>query len=133
MEFELTDRCQEFRERLLVLKDEHISPAEEVYGEQLTSSGDPHSDPPIMEELKRRAREAGLWNLFHPHEMVDPPTPGLKNVEYAPLAEIMGRSHIASEAFNCSAPDTGNLEVLTVFGTPAPQDRLLRPALGGAI
>src|ERR1700694_4823301 len=133
MEFELTDRCQEFRERLLVFMDEHIYPAEEVYREQLTSSGDPHSDPPIMQELKRRAREAGLWNLFHSHEMVDSPTPGLKNLEDAPLAEIMGASHIASEAFNCSAPDTGNMEVLTVFDTPEQQDRWLRPLLDGEI
>jgi acyl-CoA dehydrogenase len=130
MEFELTDRCKELRERLLAFMDEHVYPAEEVYHEQLVASGDPHFDPPIMEELKSRAREAGLWNLFHPYEEW---SPGLKNVEYAPLAEVMGRSHIASEAFNCSAPDTGNMEVLTLFGTPEQQERWLRPLLDGKI
>ena len=130
MEFELTDRCKELRETLLTFMDERVYPAESVYEEQLRASGDPHFDPPVMEELKARARDAGLWNLFHPHEAWGP---GLKNAEYAPLAEIMGRSHIASEACNCSAPDTGNMEVLTVFGTPEQQDRWLRPLLDGEI
>ena len=130
MEFELTDRCKELRETLLTFMDEHVYPAESVYEEQLRASGDPHYDPPVLEELKARARDAGLWNLFHPHEAWGP---GLKNAEYAPLAEIMGRSHIASEACNCSAPDTGNMEVLTVFGTPEQQDRWLRALLDGEI
>jgi acyl-CoA dehydrogenase len=130
MEFALTDRCKELRERLLAFMDEHIYPAEEIYHEQLTSSGDPHFDPPIMEELKSKARDAGLWNLFHPYEEWGP---ALKNAEYAPLAEVMGRSHIASEVFNCSAPDTGNMEVLTLFGTPEQQERWLRPLLDGEI
>jgi acyl-CoA dehydrogenase len=130
MEFRLTDRCKDLRGRLLAFMDEHIYPAEEIYREQLSASGDPHFDPPIMAELKREARKAGLWNLFHPHEAWGP---GLTNVEYAPLAEIMGRSHIASEAFNCSAPDTGNMEVLTLFGNPEQQDRWLRPLLDGEI
>jgi len=130
MDFELTDRCKDLRERLETFMDERIYPAEEIYREQLISSGDPHFDPPIMEELKAQAREAGLWNLFHPYEEWGP---GLTNTEYAPLAEIMGRSHIASEAFNCSAPDTGNMEVLTVFGSPEQQERWLRPLLEGEI
>ena len=130
MDFELTDRCKELREQLLAFMDERVYPAEAVYEEQLRASGDPHFDPPVLEELKAHAREAGLWNLFHPHEQWGP---GLKNVEYAPLAEIMGRSHIASEACNCSAPDTGNMEVLTLFGTPEQQDRWLRPLLDGEI
>lgn len=130
MDFELTDRCKGLRERLLVFMDERVYPAEAVYEEQLRDSGDPHFDPPVMEELKADAREAGLWNLFHPHEAWGP---GLKNVEYAPLAEIMGRSHIAAEACNCSAPDTGNMEVITVFGTPEQQDQWLRPLLDGEI
>jgi acyl-CoA dehydrogenase len=130
MEFELTDRCQQLRETLLTFMDEHVYPAESVYEEQLRSSGDPHFDPPVLVELKGRAHDAGLWNLFHPHEAWGP---GLKNAEYAPLAEIMGRSHIASEACNCSAPDTGNMEVITVFGTPEQQDRWLRPLLDGEI
>ena len=130
MDFELTDRCKEVKERLQSFMDDHVYPAESVYEEQLRASGDPHFDPPVLEELKTRARDAGLWNLFHPHEAWGP---GLKNAEYAPLAEIMGRSHIASEACNCSAPDTGNMEVLTVFGTPEQQDRWLRPLLDGEI
>jgi acyl-CoA dehydrogenase len=130
MDFELTDRCTELKGRLQSFMDEHVYPAEPVYEEQLRSSGDPHFDPPVLEELKARARDAGLWNLFHPHEAWGP---GLKNAEYAPLAEIMGRSHIASEACNCSAPDTGNMEVLTVFGTGEQQDRWLRPLLDGEI
>jgi acyl-CoA dehydrogenase len=133
MDFELSDRCKELRERLLAFMREHVYPAEAVYHEQLLASGDPHSHPPVMEELKERARELGLWNLFlpEPTEAVD--APGLSNVEYAPLAEIMGRSHIASEACNCAAPDTGNMEVLNLFGTPEQKERWLRPLLDGEI
>ncbi|HEU4976528.1 MAG TPA: acyl-CoA dehydrogenase family protein [Baekduia sp.] len=130
MDFELSDRCKDFQERLTAFMDERIYPAEAVYEEQLLASGDPHHQPPVMEELKEEARSRGLWNLFHPHEAWGP---ALKNVEYAPLAEIMGRSFIASEACNCSAPDTGNMEVLTLFGTPELQDRWLRPLLDGEI
>jgi acyl-CoA dehydrogenase len=133
MEFELTDRCKELRERLLDFMAERIYPAEPIYREQIMSSGNPHFHPPVMEELKARARAAGLWNLFHPHEDSDSPTLALSNVEYAPLAEIMGRSHIAPEACNCAAPDTGNMEVLTLFGTPEQQDRWLVPLLEGEI
>ena len=130
MDFELTDRCQELRERLLAFMDEHVYPAESVYREQLLRSGDPHSEPPVMDELKDQARQRGLWNLFHPHAEFGP---GLSNCEYAPLAEIMGRSHIASEACNCSAPDTGNMEVLTLFGSPEQKERWLEPLLDGEI
>ncbi len=133
MDFELGDRCNELRERLLAFMDDHVYPAEPVYHEQLVSSGDPHSHPPVMEELKARAREAGLWNLFLPYEHAELAAPGLSNLEYAPLAEIMGRSHIASEACNCSAPDTGNMEVLTLFGTPEQKERWLAPLLEGEI
>ncbi len=132
MEFELTDRCNELRERLLAFMDEHVYPAEPVYHEQLISSGEPHHHPPVMEELKEHARERGLWNLFLPHADPDG-APGLSNSEYAPLAEIMGRSHIAAEACNCAAPDTGNMEVLTLFGTPEQKERWLRPLLDGEI
>ncbi len=133
MEFELSDRCKELRERLLAFMDEHIYPAESAYHEQLLASGDPHSHPPVMEELKGRARNLGLWNLFLPHQSDDLSAPGLSNVEYAPLAEIMGRSHIAPEACNCAAPDTGNMEVLTLFGTPEQKQRWLAPLLEGEI
>ncbi len=130
MDFELSDRTKDLREQLLAFMDEHIYPAEAVYEEQIAATGDPHFHPPVMEELKASARERGLWNLFHPYERWGP---GLTNVEYAPLAEIMGRSPIGPEAFNCSAPDTGNMEVLTVFGTPEQQERWLVPLLDGEI
>jgi len=130
MDFELSDRCRDFQERLWDFMEERIYPSESIYKEQLQASGDPHSQPPIMEELKAEARERGLWNMFHP----DPEYgAGLTNMEYAPLAEIMGRSTIASEACNCSAPDTGNMEVLSQFGTDEQKERWLRPLLDGEI
>ncbi len=131
MDFQLTDRCQELRKRLQGFMEEHVYPAEPVYHEQIQASGDPHHHPPIMEELKARARELGLWNLWLPHS--DEHGPGLTNAEYAPLAEVMGRSHIAPEACNCAAPDTGNMEVLTLFGTEEQKQRWLRPLLDGEI
>ena len=130
MDFEPSPRCSEFKERLTAFMDEHIYPAEEVYERQLRESGDPHHQPAIMEELKVLAREAGLWNMFLPDEEHGA---GLSNSDYAPLAEILGRSHIASEACNCSAPDTGNMEVLHQFGTPEQNDRWLTPLLEGEI
>jgi acyl-CoA dehydrogenase len=130
MDFEPSERTRDFQQRLQAFMDERVIPAESVYEAQLRASGEPHFDPPVMEELKEEARSRGLWNLFHP----DPEFgPGLSNVEYAPLAEMLGRSHIASEACNCSAPDTGNMEVLTQFGTPEQQDAWLRPLLDGEI
>jgi acyl-CoA dehydrogenase len=130
MDFEPSQRCVEFKERLEAFMDEHVYPAESVYDSQLQDSGDPHHHPPVMEELKAHAREAGLWNMFLP----DPDDgAGLSNSDYAPLAEIMGRSAIASEACNCSAPDTGNMEVLHQFGTPEQKDRWLAPLLEGEI
>jgi len=133
MDFEPSDRCQDLRERLFAFMDEHVYPAESVYQEQLLQSGDPHSQPPVIEELKERARELGLWNLFLPHADESAGVPGLSNLDYAPLAEIMGRSHIAPEACNCAAPDTGNMEVLTLFGTPEQKARWLAPLLEGEI
>src|SRR5437588_5192917 len=129
MDFEPSDRSKEFQERLLAFMDEHVYPAESVYHEQLVESGNPHFHPPVMEELKERARERGLWNLFLPYEEPESSVPALSNVDYAPLAEIMGRSHIASEACNCSAPDTGNMEVLTLFGSPEQKEQWLQPLL----
>ncbi len=130
MDFEPSQRCSEFKERLTAFMDEHIYPAEAVYERQLRESGDPHHQPQVIEELKVRARESGLWNMFLP----DPEQgAGLSNTDYAPLAEILGRSRIASEACNCSAPDTGNMEVLHQFGTPEQNDRWLRPLLEGEI
>ncbi|MBS1887603.1 MAG: acyl-CoA dehydrogenase family protein [Actinobacteria bacterium] len=131
MDFEPTDRCKEFRERLEAFMDERVYPAEPVYRAQMEEAGDPHHQPRVLEELKEEARARGLWNLFHP----DPAWgPGLTNAEYAPLAEITGRSPaIAPEAINCSAPDTGNMEVLTHFGTAEHKERWLRPLLAGEI
>jgi acyl-CoA dehydrogenase len=110
--------------------DERIYPAEKVYAEQLSTAPSRWTPPPIMDELKRAAKAAGLWNLFLPESELGA---GLSNSEYAPLCELMGRSPIASEAFNCSAPDTGNMEVLVRYGTPAQQERWLKPLLAGEI
>ncbi len=130
MDFQPSARCLEFKERLGAFMDEHVLPAEPVYERQLRESGDAHSQPPIMEELKARARERGLWNMFLP----DPDHgAGLSNGDYAPLAEILGRSHIASEACNCSAPDTGNMEVLHLFATEEQREEWLEPLLAGEI
>ena len=130
MDFQPSQRCTGFIERLTAFMDEHIYPAEEIYEQQRLDSGNPHSHPPVMEELKAKAREAGLWNMFLP----DPDHgAGLSNADYAPLAEILGRAAIASEACNCSAPDTGNMEVLHQFGTDEQKDRWLKPLLEGEI
>jgi acyl-CoA dehydrogenase len=117
--------------RLDAFMDAYIYPNEETYERQMTAV--PHGQfavPPILEELKEKAREAGLWNLFLPHSEHGG---GLSNLEYAPLAEKMGRVHYASEVFNCSAPDTGNMEVLDRYGTEAQKARYLRPLLDGTI
>ena len=129
--FDLSERGREYRDRLLTFMDEHVYPAEAVYRQQMRDSGDPHHHPQVLEDLKAEARSQGLWNLFHPHPEWGP---GLTNLEYAHLAEITGRSiEIAPEAINCNAPDTGNMEVLTLFGTEEHQERWLRPLLDGEI
>lgn len=128
--FEISDRAKELQADLLQFMDSHVYPAETVYDEQMRQSGDPHFQPPIMEQLKAEARKQGLWNLFHPHREWGP---GLTNLEYAPLAEIMGRSHLAPEACNCSAPDTGNMEVLTLFGSDEHKEKYLKPLLDGTM
>jgi acyl-CoA dehydrogenase len=130
MDFEPSSRSREFGERLQAFMDERVYPAEVVYRDQMRAAGDPHAHAPVIEELKEEARSRGLWNLFLP----DPEHgPGLSNLEYAPLAEQLGRTLIGSEACNCSAPDTGNIEVLHQFGTPEQQDRWLAPLLDGEI
>ncbi|MGV0768451.1 acyl-CoA dehydrogenase family protein [Mycobacterium syngnathidarum] len=128
--FDVSERAQRYQTELLEFMDDRVYPAEPIYDEQMAAARDPHFHPPILEELKAEARKRGLWNLFHPHPQWGP---GLTNLEYAPLAEIMGRSHIASEACNCSAPDTGNMEVLTLFGTDEHKERYLKPLLDGTI
>jgi acyl-CoA dehydrogenase len=128
--FETTDRGKKYQADLLEFMDSHIYPAESVYEEQMRELGDPHGQPQIIEDLKKEAKSRGLWNLFHPHPEWGP---GLTNLEYAPLAEIMGRCHIASEACNCAAPDTGNMEVFTLFGTDEHKEKYLKPLLDGTI
>lgn len=131
MDFGFTPRMEEWRQRLLAFMDEHIYPAEPVYEEQMEAAGDPYFHPPIVEELKAEARRRGLWNLFLPGEQWGA---GLSLLEYAPLAEITGRSPwLAPEVMNCSAPDTGNMEILAHFGTPEQQERWLAPLLEGEI
>jgi acyl-CoA dehydrogenase len=131
VDFSLSARGREYREKLLSFMDDYVYPAEPVYEEQMLESGDPNFHPPILEELKTEARKRGLWNLFHPHPEWGP---GLTNVEYAPLAEILGRSiHLAPEATNSNAPDTGNMEILTLFGTDEQKERWLKPLLAGEI
>jgi acyl-CoA dehydrogenase len=128
--FTVSDRAKRYQADLLDFMDERVYAAEETYEQQMRESGDPHFHPPVIEELKAEAKNRGLWNLFHPHPEWGP---GLTNLEYAPLAEIMGHSHIAAEACNCSAPDTGNMEVLTLFGTDEHKEKYLKPLLDGTI
>jgi acyl-CoA dehydrogenase len=131
MEFAYTPRVQDYRTRLLEFMDSHIYPAEPVYRRQMEEAGDPNFDPPVIDDLKREARTRGLWNLFLP----DPEAGGgLSVLEYAPLAEITGRSPwLAPEALNCSAPDTGNMEILHMFGSAEQRRQWLEPLLEGEI
>jgi acyl-CoA dehydrogenase len=131
VDFSLSPTATELQERLLEFMETQVYPAEPVYAEQLRASGQPHFHPPVMEDLKRAARAAGLWNLFLPHKTQW--TEGLSNIDYAPLAEITGRSGLAPEALNCSAPDTGNMEILTMFGTSEQKEQWLYPLLEGEI
>ncbi len=131
MDFELSSVAEEYRKRLLEFMDELVYPNEQTAVEQIAESGNPHHHPEVVEDLKQAARGRGLWNLFLPHETKW--TKGLSNLDYAPLAEITGRSPIAPEALNCSAPDTGNMEILTMFGTSEQQEEWLYPLLEGEI
>jgi acyl-CoA dehydrogenase len=129
MLFELSTQARELQSRLAAFMAHHVYPNEKTYEEQLRT-GDRWSPPTVVEDLKAKARALGLWNLFLPESEYGA---GLSNLEYAPLCEIMGRSPIAPEAFNCSAPDTGNMEVLARYGTPEQKERWLRPLLAGEI
>ncbi|GGP53763.1 acyl-CoA dehydrogenase family protein [Saccharothrix coeruleofusca] len=131
MDFAYDARTEELRQRLLAFMDEFVYPAEAVAHEQLATATDPWARPPVLEELKARARRQGLWNLFLPDAEHGA---GLTNLQYAPLAEITGRSpHLAPEALNCAAPDTGNMEVLAMFGTQRQKQQWLQPLLAGEI
>jgi acyl-CoA dehydrogenase len=130
MQPQTTPRADALKRQIIDFMNEHIYPAETVYAAQLDAAPTRWSIPPIMEELKAKAREAGLWNLFMPrHEMPD----GLTNLEYAVLCEEMGRSPIAPEVFNCAAPDTGNMETIARYGTQAQKDQWLKPLMEGEI
>ena len=130
MNFDYSDKVKVLQKKLTEFMDEHVYPNETLYHEQIDKN-DPFSKiPPIMEELKEKAKQAGLWNLFLPESEYGA---GLTNVEYAPLCEIMGRSSIASEVFNCAAPDTGNMEVLVRYGTEEHKEQWLTPLLEGEI
>ena len=130
MDFSLSPRATELQKQVRDFMDTHVLPNERTYDEQLAEGDNPHQLPPIMLGLKERAREQGLWNLFLTHGEWGA---GLTNLEYAPLAEEMGRSIIGNEVFNCSAPDTGNMELLSLFGSPQQQDRWLQPLLSAEI
>lgn len=130
MDFTHSERAQELLQRLQTFHADRVAPAEEPYLRELMALDDPWVVLPVVEELKAEAQELGLWNLFLPDQELGA---GLKNVEYAPLAEQMGRSIIASEISNCSAPDTGNMEVLHLFGSDEQKERWLKPLLAGEI
>ncbi|MEU5262916.1 acyl-CoA dehydrogenase family protein [Amycolatopsis sp. NPDC021455] len=130
MDFAFSARATELQDRVRSFMDTHVIPAEPVYDRQIAEADDPHALPPVMVELKEKARAEGLWNLFLAHGGWGA---GLTNLEYAPLAELMGRSIIGNEVFNCSAPDTGNMELLALFGSPEQQERWLKPLLDARI
>ena len=131
MDIRPSDKALELGERLTAFMDDFVYPAEAVHAAQLAAAGDPHHHPQVVEDLKAEAKRQGLWNLFLPESDLGA---GLSNVEYAPLAEIMGRSaHLAPEATNCGAPDTGNMEILARFGTEQQKQQWLRPLLDGEI
>jgi acyl-CoA dehydrogenase len=128
MNFDYTDKVKSLQQRLRTFMDEHIYPNEKRFYQEIEN--DRWAPTKVIEELKPKARAAGLWNLFLPD---DDQGAGLTNLEYAPLCEIMGRSILAPEVFNCSAPDTGNMEVLARYGTPEQKERWLKPLLAGEI
>jgi acyl-CoA dehydrogenase len=130
MEFEYSEKVKTYQEKLTAFMEKYIYPNEKVYKEQLNIENRFSKIPPILEELKLKAKENGLWNLFLPESEYGA---GLNNLEYAPLCEIMGRSSIAPEVFNCAAPDTGNMEVLVRYGTQEQKEEWLKPLLDGEI
>src|SRR5215472_2775562 len=130
MDFSYTEKVDGLRRQMNDFMDRLIMPNRQVFAEQVAQSGDPFHSPDILDELKAQARAAGLWNLFLPDKEYGA---GLTNLEYAPLAEITGRSPMAPEVFNCSAPDTGNMEVLARYGSDAQKERWLKPLLAAEI
>ena len=130
MNFEYSAKTRDLMQRVDDFMQEHIYPVEAEREEFVQDPANRWVVPPMMEGLKARARAAGLWNLFLPHEY-GKFSPGLTNLEYAPLAELMGRVEWSAEVFNCSAPDTGNMEVLARYGNEEQQERWLKPLLAG--
>ena len=130
MDFDYPEKVRRLMSRLEAFMDEFVYPNEKTYEEQHAAADNRWTIPPIVEELKREAKAAGLWNLFLPDSELGA---GLTNLEYAPLCEIMGRSPIAPELFNCNAPDTGNMEVLVRYGTEEQKKEWLEPLLNGEI
>jgi acyl-CoA dehydrogenase len=130
LNFEYSDKCQNALAQLRAFMDEHIYPNEAAYYEQHNALSDRWQTPPMMDELKEKAKAAGLWNLFLPESDAGA---GFSNLDYAPLCEEMGRVAFAAEVFNCSAPDTGNMEVLERYGSEEHKEKWMRPLLDGKI
>src|SRR5580692_3432709 len=130
MDFDLSPKTERLKAQVIEFMEREVYPAERVFERELNEAPSRWQIPPVMEELKRKARAEGLWNLFLPESELGA---GLSNLEYAPLCEVMGRSPIAHEAFNCSAPDTGDMETLVRYATPAQQEQWLKPLLAGEI
>lgn len=131
MDFSYSEKTKKLEQQLTQFMEENVYPNEKLFEQQLNAQTDRWSEiPPIMEELKKKAKDAGLWNLFLPESEYGA---GLSNQEYAPLCEIMGRSLIGPEIFNCNAPDTGNMEVLVRYGTEEQKEKWLKPLLAGEI
>ena len=130
MDFNHSDKVLDLMEQLNAFMDEHVYPNEEAYTNHFKNTDNKWVSPPLMQELKNKAKDAGLWNLFLPESERGA---GLSNLEYAPLAEIMGRVFFASEVFNCNAPDTGNMEVLDRYGSEQQKEQWLKPLLNGDI
>src|SRR5437763_16657930 len=128
MDFSPSPRVEELQSELADFVERYVDPAVPVARAQVEESGDPHFHPSVMEDLKKEARARGLWNLFLADERYGA---GLTNLEYAPLCELMGRSPLSQEATNCSAPDTGNMEILAEFGTPLQREQFLQPLVDG--
>src|SRR5581483_7915431 len=127
MDFELSPKVKDYQRQVSEFMDRYVYPIEKQVEEEMSVPGKEHTEPQVLKEVRAKAKAAGLWNLFAPDEYGK----GLKVAEYAPLCEIMGRSPIGARAFNCMAPDTGNMEILMDFGTPEQKKRWLEPCLNG--
>ena len=132
MDFDYNEKTLEHKERLETFMEAHVYPAEAEHHAFIENSENMWKQPPIVEDLKAKAQEAGIWNWFLPAEYAEW-SPGFTNLEFAPLAEVMGRVPWSFEVFNCSAPDRGNMEVLAKYGTAEQQDQWLRPLMEGRI